>query len=204
MDAGWITDMHRSLACSSPSQLLRPTFKLVRQSDHFSPSTGKTFGLAWWQWVGRVSQTTASGWNFNFKLCEASKPSKHHISAWWPLWCWYGSSWWWQNSMKTCYISNNQQLSNQCLKSCPKNVTLGSKEGTFVVGTASEGEERRIAQNWKKSLCAHFLIKLVGTNTNTGRRQTQKQGTKALFWAIFGISSGELSIDHNLSIPQIS
>lgn len=106
--------------------------------------------------------------------------------------------------MKTCYISNNQQLAKSMLEKLPQKCDPWVEGGNFfVVGTASEGEERRIAQNWKKSLCAHFLIKLVGTNTNTGRRQTQKQGTKALFWAIFGISSGELSIDHNLSIPQI-
>jgi len=55
-------------------------------------------------------------------------------------------------------------------------------------------EVQRICKNLYASHI--FLIKLAA-GTDTGKTgKTRKQGTEALFGAIFGISSGKLSIDY--------
>jgi len=60
-----------------------------------------------------------------------------------------------------------------------------------------EGEERMICKNFSDQ------AKLAAGKAQTlamGKRR--KQGTEALFGAVFGISSGKHSIDHNLLIIQ--
>ena len=66
----------------------------------------------------------------------------------------------------------------------------------FQFGTIQDlkGGGRALEQN-----CREFVrfFSAQASGTNTGNRQRRKQGTEALFGAIFGISSGKLSIGHN-------
>jgi hypothetical protein len=66
----------------------------------------------------------------------------------------------------------------------------------YNLGPKGEDSSREELQR----ICKNFSAQASGTNT--GNRQRRKQGTEALFGAIFGISSGKLSIGHNWLIIQ--
>ena len=83
----------------------------------------------------------------------------------------------------------------------PKNLDPGK---LFWLGTIQgvmgrRGKLQNFSDQASREFAKKVLIKLeAGTNTGNGKRR--KQGTEALFGAIFGISSGKHSTGHNLLI----
>ena len=130
-----------------------------------------------WHWMGQVSQTSAwSGWNF--KSSAISKPSKYHLSI---LTMCNWSIWW----MWPIFIFNS-------LENFTQNILT------------KRGGEQNCREFVRICLQIKLQLKLGRRGHKHWQKATRKlaRGTKALFGAIFGISSGKLSIYHNWVIIQ--